>query len=610
MGMDDFDSGGWMNNMNQFGGWSAPQQTPTAQAANTAMGGFAPQQDFGAFSTNMTAPVTPTNMSAANTATANNWFGNGGSSPVSDGGFGSMYSNGYAGAATATGDTRPMQATNAQANPYVGTASSTNPYATPGVGAQSAQGGQAANPYAGQPTPTGDPYQMLTNARLGADYQVPDWYRQSGLMGNSTPEAVRDYFQRNPQYLADWQNITSGGRSAYSTDGSTLIRSNFNNMSPEAAAYYRANPDALLAEEGFGHDPTLAYMNYFGGAGSIGANNKTQSISTYLRDNRWTPQGISATNNPAMYARTPYGAGTASMQGGAATGSTRPQAAPSGSGVPQTGGVYPQPGSGAGYQTGGVYPQPGSGAGYQTGGVYPQPGGSSMSGSISSGPAGQNPFLTQMGDAMVGQMTSNLTRNVLPQLSSRAIAAGGMGGSRQGVIESNAMNDLNTQVGSALANLYGSGYNTALNYDLGLRNNDLGWGNVGLGYANLDRNINNDNNNWQLQGANLGLSLQDRLMGYGQLGLGLGTQINDNAYQNWLRFSQGANSIGQGYATTNQSGGGGSVLGGALGGAQLGGRIGNYFGNSSPWNYYQGSAGGLSGYDDFGRSTGGNGAWI
>ncbi|WP_343735341.1 hypothetical protein [Acidovorax sp.] len=566
--MDDFDSGGWMNNMNQFGGWGAPQQTPTAQAANTAMGGFAPQQDFGAFSTNMTAPVTPTNMSAANTATANNWFGNGGSSPVADNSFGNMYSNGYAGAATATGDTRPMQVPNAQANPY----------ATPGVGAQSAQGGQAANPYAGQPTPTGDPYQMLTNARLGADYQVPDWYRQSGLMGNSTPEAVRDYFQRNPQYLADWQNITSGGKSAFATDGSTLIRSNFNNMSPEAAAYYRANPDALLAEEGFGHDPTLAYMNYFGGAGSIGANNKTQSISTYLRDNRWTPQGISATNNPAMYARTPYGAGTASMQGGAATGSTRPQAAPGS--VPQTGGVYPQPGSGAGYQTGGVYLQPGSGAGYQTGGVYPQPGGSSMSGSISSGPAGQNPFLTQMGDAMVGQMTSNLTRNVLPQLSSRAIAAGGMGGSRQGVIEANAMNDLNTQLGSALANLYGSGYNTALNYDLGLRNNDLGWGNLGLGYANLDRNINNDNNNWQLQGANLGLSLQDRLLGYGQLGLGLGTQINDNAYQNWLRFSQGANSLANGYGTsTGTQTVPGNRLGSALGGAQLGSSIGNWWGN-------------------------------
>lgn len=552
MGMDDFDSGGWMNNMNQFGGWGAPQPTPTAQATNMAVNNFA-QPQAPAFTT---PAAQPTSMAATNAATGWGGFNSGGSSPVADNSYA-----GYASAAPVMGDTRPMQVPNAQANPYLGSASAT--------------GGQASNPYAGQPIPTGDPYQMLTGAKLAADYQVPDWYRQSGLMLDSTPDSVRAFFQSNPQYLQDWQNITSGGKSAFATDGSTLIRSNFNNMSPEAAAYYRANPDALLAEEGFGHDPTLAYMNYFGGAGSIGANNKTQSISTYLRDNRWTPQGISATNNPAMYARTPYGAGTASMLG-TATGSTRPQSAPGS--VPQTGGVYPQPGSGAGYQTGGVYPQPGSGAGYQTGGVYPQPGGSGISGSISSGPAGQNPFLPLMGDAMVGQMTSNLTRNVLPQLSSRAIAAGGMGGSRQGVIEANAMNDLNTQLGSALANLYGSGYNTALNYDLGLRNNDLGWGNLGLGYANLDRSINNDNNNWQMQGANLGLSLQDRLMAYGQLGLGLGTQINDNAYQNWLRFSQGANSLANGYGTsTGTMTTPGNVLGGALGGAQLGSRLGSWY---------------------------------
>lgn len=562
MGMDDFD---WATNLNQWGGggWAAPTQTPVAQAANMAVNNFA-QPQAPAF----TAPVAqPTSMAATN------WggFDSGGSSPVADDSYAW-----YASAAPVIVDTRPMQVPNEQANPSLGSASAT--------------GGQASNPYAGQPIPTGDPYQMLTGAKLAADYQVPDWYRQSGLMLDSTPDSVRAFFQSNPQYLQDWQNITSGGKSEFATDGSTLIRSNFNNMSPESAAYYRANPDALLAEEGFGHDPTLAYMNYFGGAGSIGANNNTQNISTYLRDNQWTPNGITAGNNPAMYARTPYGAGTASMQGGAATGSTRPQAAPGGSGVPQTGGVYPQPGSGAGYQTGGVYPQPGSGAGYQTGGVYPQPGGSSMSGSISSGPAGQNPFLTQMGDTMVGQMTQNFNRNVMPRIGSQMMASGGFGGSRQGVVEANAMNDLNTQVGNALTNLYGSGYNTALNYDLGLRNNataydlglrnnELGWGNVGLGYANLDRNINNDNLNWQLQGANFGLGLQDRLMGYGQLGLGLGTQINDNAYQNWLRFSQGANSLANGYGTsTGTMTQPGNVLGGALGGAQFGSRIGNWWG--------------------------------
>jgi hypothetical protein len=407
-------------------------------------------------------------------------------------------------------------------------------------------------------------------------YKTPDWLRNSALMVDQSPETQRAFFAANPQYEEDWKRIQAGGNSQYATDGSTLIRSNFDNMSPEAAAYYRDNKDELLANEGFGHDPTLAYMNYYGGPASIGANNKTMNMSSYLQQNRWTPNGVvGGANNPLMYANTPYGSGTAGYlngrpgqptPGAQGAGGAGAQGRPGGvigggisSGSPQTGGVYPQP-----YGSGG-----GSGSSYGGG-----------SGSSSSG-MGPNPYLQQQADAMTGTMTDNWRRNVQPQLASGAQLAGGYGGSRQGVIEANSANDLNQGIGAALANLFANGYSADRSYDLGLRNNELGWGNLGLGYSNLDRNINNDNLGWQMQGAQFGLSLQDRLMNNNQLGLAAGTQINDNAYNNWNRFSQGASSMGNGYGTTTgTSTTPGNVIGGALGGAQLGGRIGNWWGST------------------------------
>ena len=83
---------------------------------------------------------------------------------------------------------------------------------------------------------------------------------------------------------------------------------------------------------------------------------------------------------------------------------------------------------------------------------------------------GQNPYLSQMGDVMARQMTDNFNRKVMPQIGSQAMATGGYGGSRQGVVEANAINDLNQQIGGALTNLYGQGYNTTMQHDLGQQN--------------------------------------------------------------------------------------------------------------------------------------------
>lgn len=223
----------------------------------------------------------------------------------------------------------------------------------------------------------------------------------------------------------------------------------------------------------------------------------------------------------------------------------------------------------------------------------------SAAGGISGYTAGQNPYLQQQGDQMTQQMTQNLQRNVLPRIGSQALAAGGYGGSRQGVIESNAMSDMNSALASGLTNLYSSGYGQNLQYDLGRRGNDLGYysatnqnnqamGNLGLGYAGLDRQIANDNMSWQQQGYNNNMGLWNQQMGNNQVGINAGTNIQNTPMNYWSQFGNQYNSIGQGYGTQTQSGGGGNPLMGAMGGAQLGSQVAGWWnggGNSSqPYN--------------------------
>lgn len=188
--------------------------------------------------------------------------------------------------------------------------------------------------------------------------------------------------------------------------------------------------------------------------------------------------------------------------------------------------------------------------------------------------AGQNPYLTKMGNVMAGQMTDNFNRKVMPGIASQMMATGGYGGSRQGVIEANAMNDLNGQIGGALTNLYGNGYNTSLQYDLGLRNNDLG-------FAGLDANIAQNNFNNRLAGAQFGQGVFNQGMANNQTGINAGTNIQNTPMNYWSQFGNQYNSIGQGYgATTGSTSQQGNPVMGALGGAQLGSRLGSMWGGS------------------------------
>ena len=196
--------------------------------------------------------------------------------------------------------------------------------------------------------------------------------------------------------------------------------------------------------------------------------------------------------------------------------------------------------------------------------------GTSATGAQSSGSFGNNPWLQQQGQAMQAQSNQNLKQNVLPGIGQGAQAQGMYGSSRQGTAEGIAMGNAQTGLNSALANMYSQSYGQDQQYDLGSRglanqyslgmgnlaaanknadnsfalnkqqmNNsyDLGLRSNDLGYANLDANINNQNFSNQLQGAQFGLGIYDRMNGYNAQGTANGTQMQTTPLNYFNQFN-------------------------------------------------------------------------
>lgn len=150
---------------------------------------------------------------------------------------------------------------------------------------------------------------------FAADYEPPDYVRMHAMVLSGGDDMVVGrymFFKNHPEFAADYQSIRSGNLSKFATDGSTLVKSDLSKMSAETAAYYRKNPSALLAAEGFNMDPTLAKMRM---KGEISAPTGTE-VSEWLTSNKWTKDGIVAENNRVTYANADYigldgkGAGT------------------------------------------------------------------------------------------------------------------------------------------------------------------------------------------------------------------------------------------------------------------------------------------------------------
>jgi hypothetical protein len=194
----------------------------------------------------------------------------------------------------------------------------------------------------------------------------------------------------------------------------------------------------------------------------------------------------------------------------------------------------------------------------------------------------KNPYLDEMAAGITSQMNDNWTRNLAPSIRSGAMAAGGYGGSRQGVVEANGLNDMNRSLGQNLSNLYGTDYTNAQNrnlqqqsinnsYDLGLRSSDLG-------FANLDANIANSNFSNQLNSANFGLNAYNTMNGNNVNAVNAGTAIQNTPLDYQKYFTNSANGVGSGYgtSTSSQTNPGNTALG-FLGGAQLGSQIYNQY---------------------------------
>lgn len=236
------------------------------------------------------------------------------------------------------------------------------------------------------------------------------------------------------------------------------------------------------------------------------------------------------------------------------------------------------------------------------------------------GTPGANPYLNQSLQSAVGltnasyqqnqnDLTNNLTRNILPSLRSGAIAAGQYGGSRQGIVEGNALSDYtkqltnaNLQLGLAnsanttgqQANAYNADSDRALAATQGLS---------GQQYATAMQNANTKNqaefmnvgnvqqNNMANQAAQLQTNAQNNGAALGGAGLlgGLsssayGTAQNNQNYginratqvNGLLAPYLGANSTQTNTQPVYQN-----TAGNVLGGALMGGQLANMFGGGS-----------------------------
>lgn len=152
------------------------------------------------------------------------------------------------------------------------------------------------------------------NPMMNENYKVPDWLRVSGELGGraSTPEELFGrylFFKNNPQYATDFENIFAGGTSQFSTSGKDLVKSDLSKMPTEVAEYFKNNTDSLLSYEGSGLDPVLGYQLYKYGPEYFGLDPRKNNFTDFLRNNKWTPQGIVANRNVIDYSNAEYAGG-------------------------------------------------------------------------------------------------------------------------------------------------------------------------------------------------------------------------------------------------------------------------------------------------------------
>lgn len=197
-----------------------------------------------------------------------------------------------------------------------------------------------------------------------------------------------------------------------------------------------------------------------------------------------------------------------------------------------------------------------------------------------------NPYLGQQANALTQQANQNLQLNQLPGIASGAVAAGGFGGSRQGVAEGVATGLTNQGLSNSLANLYGTQYQNDQQNQIarqGLSNNyNLGLGQLGLANQGQNLNFYSQQRGLDQSGAQLGANLYNSgtqgALGQGQGLYNLGTTQQAAP---WLATNNASNVFNQysGLGGTQTQTQNGSTLGAITGGALLGGQLFNGISN-------------------------------
>jgi hypothetical protein len=158
-----------------------------------------------------------------------------------------------------------------------------------------------------------------------------------------------------------------------------------------------------------------------------------------------------------------------------------------------------------------------------------------------------NPYLTGAQEGIARRMNDNLQRNVLPQMGTSAMAAGGYGDSAHGVLQANAVRDMNNGLGDTFANMNSGDWNNQQN-----RN---------MSRYGMDQNFYTAQRGQDQTGMALGANLYSQGMN------GPWDALN-NAAQGYSRFT------GLGTQTNQTGGGAQGAAGGMLAGAQLGNNLG------------------------------------
>lgn len=196
------------------------------------------------------------------------------------------------------------------------------------------------------------------------------------------------------------------------------------------------------------------------------------------------------------------------------------------------------------------------------------------SGSLGLGTSPTNPYLSSQITGLTNASNMNLQNNILPGVDGGAVAAGGYGGSRQGIADANAISQSQTGLDSAIGNLQSNAYTSDQNYNLGL-------GSLANTAQANQNNFYSQNRQLDQSGATTGANLvsgaNSGLVGQGAGVTAVGTQqqqapwtVTNNAGN---AFSQYAG-LGGSQIGTQQGSTLGAVAGGALAASQLASNLG------------------------------------